>query len=222
MRKPFVRIPQFEPIGNDSIKWEKKINKHFTQLHLVVCPACVVWYRREKITKKRKRKKKKKKKLELVYLKGFILFLPNQSKSQAFCSLKYHPAVCGSIHPVSLFSVGLFYGRSNIRLYIHVSIAFVFSCPTPTPTPLSLFSRSKNTFVLWCLLYCDCFVLTEIAMRKTAVCIGIANCAADVFYLVILALKIEKKKKKITSSTQTSGWAGQGQAGGEIIPDFGF
>lgn len=36
----------------------------------------------------------------------------------------------------------------------------------------------------------------EIAMRKTAVCIGIANCAANVFYLVILALKKEKKKKK--------------------------
>lgn len=42
----------------------------------------------------------------------------------------------------------------------------------------------------------------EIAMRKTAVCIGIANCAANVFYLVILALK---KEKKITSSTQTFG-----------------
>lgn len=37
----------------------------------------------------------------------------------------------------------------------------------------------------------------EIAMRKkTAVCIGIANCAANVFYLVILALKKNKKGKK--------------------------
>lgn len=39
----------------------------------------------------------------------------------------------------------------------------------------------------------------EIAMRKkTAVCIGIANCAANVFYLVILALKKNKKGKKKT------------------------
>lgn len=39
-------------------------------------------------------------KLELVYLKGFILFFsfsflkPNQSKPQAFCSWKCHSAVC--------------------------------------------------------------------------------------------------------------------------------
>jgi len=40
----------------------------------------------------------------------------------------------------------------------------------------------------------------EIAMRrrrrrkkKPAVCIGIANCAANVFYLVILALKKKRK-----------------------------
>lgn len=57
----------------------------------------------------------------------------------------------------------------------------------------------------------------EIAMRKTAVCIGIANCATNVFYLVILALKNEKK---ISSSSQTSGWAGQGQAGGGDYPRF--
>lgn len=53
-------------------------------------------------------------KLELVYLKGFILFfffLPNQSKPQAFCSRKHHPAVCGTIHPVKVCSLmGCFKG----------------------------------------------------------------------------------------------------------------
>lgn len=54
----------------------------------------------------------------------------------------------------------------------------------------------------------------EIAMRKTAVCNGIANCAANVFYLVILALKKEKKKKNliihadIWVSRAGAGWGG--------------
>lgn len=52
-------------------------------------------------------------------------------------------------------------------------------------------------------------------MRKTAVCIGIANCAADVFYLVILALKIEKKKEKnhIIHADIWVSWAGAGWGG---------
>lgn len=55
-------------------------------------------------------------KLELVYLKGFILFFsfflkPNQSKPQAFCSWKCHSAVCvsvcvcGTVHPVKVCSL---------------------------------------------------------------------------------------------------------------------
>lgn len=39
MRKQLACIPQFKPIGNDSIKQEKQ---HFTHLHLAVCIACVV------------------------------------------------------------------------------------------------------------------------------------------------------------------------------------
>lgn len=64
----------------------------------------------------------------------------------------------------------------------------------------------------------------EIAMRKTAVCIGIANCAANVFYLVILALKKkEKRKKKSHHPRRHLGELGRGRLGGiGIIPDFGF
>lgn len=64
----------------------------------------------------------------------------------------------------------------------------------------------------------------EIAMRKTAVCIGIANCATNVFYLVIHALKKttkkKNKKKRIILADIWVSWAGAGWGG--IIPDFGF
>lgn len=54
----------------------------------------------------------------------------------------------------------------------------------------------------------------EIAMRKTAVCIGIANCAANVFYLVILALKKKKRKKNhIIHADVWVSWAGAGWGG---------
>lgn len=53
----------------------------------------------------------------------------------------------------------------------------------------------------------------KIAM-ETAVCIGIANCAANVFYLVILALKI--------SSMQTFGREVGTGGRGEFPPHFGF
>ena len=58
-------------------------------------------------------------------------------------------------------------------------------------------------------------------MRKTALCIGIANCAADVFYLVILALKT-KKKKLSHHPRRHLGELGNGRLGGKIIPIFGF
>lgn len=62
----------------------------------------------------------------------------------------------------------------------------------------------------------------EIAMRKTAVCIGIANCATNVFYLVIHALKKwEKKKKLIILADIWVSWAGAGW-GGRLSPILDF
>lgn len=60
----------------------------------------------------------------------------------------------------------------------------------------------------------------EIAMRKTAVCIGIANCAANVFYLVILALK--KRQKKKNHPRRHLGELGRGRLGGRLSPILDF
>lgn len=67
----------------------------------------------------------------------------------------------------------------------------------------------------------------EIAMRKTAVCIGIANCAANVFYLVILALTQKKKKekneeKKSHHKCRRLGELGRGRLGGRLSPILDF
>lgn len=64
----------------------------------------------------------------------------------------------------------------------------------------------------------------EIAMRKTAVCIGIANCAANVFYLVILALKKKEKRKKnhIIHADIWVSWAGAGWGGSGLSPILDF
>ena len=67
----------------------------------------------------------------------------------------------------------------------------------------------------------------EIAMRKkTAVCIGIANCAANVFYLVILALKKKKKEKKRKKKShhprRRLGELGRGRPGGRLSPILDF
>lgn len=59
-------------------------------------------------------------------------------------------------------------------------------------------------------------------MRKTALCIGIANCAADVFYLVILALKTKKKKNyHIIHADIWVSWATAG-SGGRLFPFLDF
>lgn len=62
----------------------------------------------------------------------------------------------------------------------------------------------------------------EIAMRKTAVCIGIANCAANVFYLVILAFKKKRKKKKSHHPRRHLGELGRGRLGGRLSPILDF
>lgn len=57
MRKPFVRIPQFKPIGNDSIKPERKENKqtfHSVALGCVSCMYSLILQRENYHTKKKK------------------------------------------------------------------------------------------------------------------------------------------------------------------------
>lgn len=117
-------------------------------------------------------------KFQLIYLHGFIV----KHQTSGFLFMETSPSFTRS-SPSK--------GVPMFPLYIHVRLAFV-SFPSVRLTFSFFFFEIKKyicvlTFASLRLLCID----YEIAMRRkrTAVCIGKANCAANVFYLVILALK---------------------------------
>lgn len=114
-------------------------------------------------------------KLELVYLKGFILFFsfflkPNQSKPQAFCSWKCHSAVCVS----ECVCVCVWHRSSCQSLFSDVLMGCFKGVPTLGCTYMSVqplpprpntpfFKIKKYICVMFALSLC---INYEIAMRK--------------------------------------------------------